>query len=258
MIYINALFAEVKISLESFLSYKMKFINEVLFIGGLYICLLYMNNGNSLGTYYSAPGDSKSLLLIGYILWNFSIMAINIVSSNIESETTRGTLEQKLTSIIPLYILLFGKLISAILNEFLEVSFILIISFLFFKINITINLMSIIILFVTIIGMYGIGLIFGGLTLRYKQIGRIIYLTQTLLLFISDTLMIVSDKLSIINLIPLTKGTDLIRRSLVGQAIPFSQLLFLFLISILWLSIGIITFNFFKKLSKIDGLIGSY
>ena len=97
-------------------------------MGGLYIVLLYMNTGTSLGNYYASPKNSKSLLLIGYILWSFSILAINLVSSNIDAEATRGTLEQKLTSIIPLYVLMIGKLIFCMLMELIELAIILTIS----------------------------------------------------------------------------------------------------------------------------------
>ncbi|MGV8984519.1 ABC transporter permease [Clostridium sp.] len=258
MKYLNAICAEIKISLESTWSYKMNFISDILFIGGLYIALLFMNTGTSLGTYYGSPEESKSLLLIGYILWSFSILAINLVSSNIEAEATRGTLEQKLTSIIPLYILMIGRLISGMLIELVELAIILISSVLIFHVGISVNLKAIIILLITIAGMYGMGLMFGGLTLKFKNIGRIMYIIQTLLLFVSNTLTVVSDKFSIINLIPLTTGNDLIRKALVGQVIPLSNYLTLATISLVWLATGILTFNYFKKLSRVDGLVGSY
>ena len=258
MKYLNALFAETKIALESVWSYKMNFISEILFIGGLYIALLYMDTGTSLGRYYGSPEDSKSLLLIGYILWNFSTMAIIVVGSNIEAEAARGTLEQKLTSIIPIYFLMIGKFLASILLEVIEVSLILIVSVLVFSVGITINFQSIVILLITLAGMYGIGLILGGLTLKFKNISRIINIFQTLLLFVSDTLMIISDEFSILNAIPLTKGNDLIRRVLVGQVVPMSDYLTLILFSMAWLVIGIVVFNYFKKLSRIDGLLSSY
>lgn len=257
MKYLNAICAEIKISLESAWSYKMNFISDILLIGGLYIVFL-MNTRTNLGTYYGSPEESKSLLLIGYILWRFSILAINLVSSNIEAEATRGTLEQKLTSIIPLYILMIGRLISGMLIELVELAIILISCVLIFHVGISVNLKAIIILLITIAGMYGMGLMFGGLTLKFKNIGRIMYIIQILLLFVSNTLTVVSDKFSIINLIPLTTGNDLIRKALVGQVIPMSNYLTLATISLVWLAIGIVTFNYFKKLSRVDGLVGSY
>jgi ABC-2 type transport system permease protein len=217
-----------------------------------------MNDGSHLGIHYGFEGNSKSLVLIGYLLWNFSTMAINTISSSISSEASRGTLEQKFMSIIPLHILLLGRIIYSILRQLIVVSIVLIISILLFNISISINLSSIFILAITLIGMYGIGLIFGGLTLKFKKIDNIVFITQTILLFVSDTLMIYSDSFSLIKLLPITTGNDLIRKTLAGTGIGLSEYLILIIISLSWLLLGILIFNYFKKLSKIDGLLGSY
>ncbi|MGH4138759.1 hypothetical protein [Clostridium sp.] len=85
-------------------------------------------------------------------------------------------MEQKLTSIIPFYVLMIGKLIFYMLMELIELAIILTISVLIFHVGISINFKAI--LLITIAGMYGMGLIFGGLTLKFKNIGRIMYIIQ--------------------------------------------------------------------------------
>jgi ABC-2 type transport system permease protein len=257
MNYLNAISAEIKLDLEQSWSYKVNFVSEALMITVLYFSLILMDSGSSLVASYGFNGSSKELLLIGYILWSFSIMAINIVSSNISAEASRGTLEQKFTSIVPVYVLILGQFISSLLIEFIEIAVIILASIFIFKINLIINFESILLFIITLIGMYGIGLIFGGLTLKFKKIGQVIFITQILLLFISNTITNAVDNI-FINLIPLTFGNDLIRKSISGQVIDSKQYILFLLISIVWLGIGIIVFKYFIKLSKKDGLINSY
>ncbi|MTI69730.1 MAG: ABC transporter [Firmicutes bacterium] len=258
MKYLNALWEELRISIECTWSYKINVISDILFMTVLYIAIINMNDGLHIGRYYGSPEDSKSLLLIGYILWTFSTMSISLMSSNIESEANRGTLEQKLMSIIPLYILMVGKIAYSFIREIVIIIPILIVSKLLFDVGISFNLASIIILLLTMVGMFGIGLIFGGLTIKHKKIGSIIYVTQTVLLFISDTLVIFSDQFPLINIIPLTKGNDLIRKSLIGNGITSNDYLLFTLITLSWIIVGIATFLHYTKVCKKDGLIGSY
>ncbi|MCR1898894.1 ABC transporter permease [Irregularibacter muris] len=258
MKYLNGLFAEIKLDLELSWSYKTSFISEIITIAILYISLLFMDAGESLGIYYGLEAQSKELLLVGYILWTFSIMAINTISSNIQTEASTGTLEQKFTSIIPMYTLILGQLISSLLVQFLEIAIILAISIFIFDVPLIINLQSIIIFFITVMGMYGIGLIFGGITLKVKKLGQIIFILQIILLFISNTISMASNSISVTKLIPLTIGNDLIRKAISNQAIPTLEYVQLFSTSLAWVIIGIITFNYFEKLSKKEGLISAY
>lgn len=258
MTWLLAAIEELKLDFKISWSYKTNFFSEMVTIFILYASLFMFDSGNSLGNYYLQPENSKNLLLVGYVLWGFSIMGISTVSANITNELTTGTLEQKMMTNIPIYILLIGQMLPAFIIQAGEISVIVILSNIFFNTNISFNFTSICILIITIIGMYGIGLIFGGISLVKKKIGKVIYIFQILLLFISNTISYISDTILINKILPLTIGNDLIRKSILGMHINMNEYAILILVSLGWLLLGIFIFRYFENKSKIDGVLNYY
>lgn len=255
---LNAFKEEFILNLKVSISYKTNFISETIIIALLYFSLIFLNSGEYLSTFYATKVSYKSLILISYILWDFSIMAINVVSSNISGESSNGTLEQKLMSNIPISILMFSEFLSTILIQCIEILILVLLSQIFFNVGIKINLPIILIILINLIGMYGIGLIFGGISLKEKKIGKVIYIFQILLLFVCNTITSPIKSISINKIIPLTIGNDLARKSLCGIQLSINNYLELISVSLIWLVIGILTFNYFKKLSKKEGLLNTY
>lgn len=259
MVYLRGFIEELRIGFEEAWNYKMNFISEVITMLVLYISLLFMNSGSSLELFYSGgESGSKELLLAGYMLWSFSIMCINTMSDTISCEATSGTLEHKYMSIIPIGVLNLAIFVQSFITESLIVAIILSISKIIFGISISFNIMSIIIILVTLVGMYGIGMILGGIALKEKKIGKIIFILQIVFLFISDTITNVSNTIEVSKLIPLTLGNDLLRESITYGNISLNKLYALILISFVWIIIGTITFKVFEKKAKKDGLLGLY
>lgn len=259
MIYLKAFIEEFRLKLEESWNYKTNFISEVITMLILYLSLLFMNSGTSLSYAYTTSAvNSKSLLLAGYMLWSFSIMSISIVNDTISYESTTGTLEHKFISIVPIFVLNSAIFAKAFLTESIVVIILLIVSKIFFGITITFNLYSIFIILITSLGMYGIGMILGGLALKVKKIGKIVFILQVLFLFIGDTITNISNTIYISKILPLTLGNELLRYSLVLGNINFNKLLILVLCSITWIFIGIVIFKFFEKTCKKEGSLGYY
>lgn len=262
MIYFNALKAEVILNIKEAFSYKIGIVSDILVLSILYFSLLFLGTGSSLvNTYGGKIEDSKTLLLIGYIFWNFSICAISSVSSEINSEATKGTLEQKFMSVVPIQFLLIGKFLSSILIELIVVMVIILLSFIFAGTKILINLNIIFSITLVLIGMLGLGLILGGVALREKRINNLVFIIQILLLFISDTMTKSSTSLQLyeINkLIPLTNGIDIARKSVTMINIKPSEWTMLIVSSVLWLFIGNIIFNKCINVTKHRGVLGDY
>ena len=259
MIYLRGFIEELRIGLEETWNYRMNFISEIITMVVLYISLIFMNSGNSLTKLYSTSDISnRELILIGYMLWSFSIMAINTISDTIACESTAGTLEHKYMSIIPIEILNIAIFIQSFIIEALIVGVILIISKVFLGISISFNLISIGVILITLIGMYGMGMILGGVALKEKKIGKIVFIIQVIFLFVSDTITDISSNILISKIIPLTLGNDLLREAIIYGNVSLNKLLFLILISILWVSVGIIIFKIFEKKAKKDGILGYY
>lgn len=259
MIYLRGFIEELRIGFEEAWNYRMNFISEVITMLVLYFSLIFMNSGTSLSLIYSSGEvGSKELLLVGYMLWSFSIMSINTMSDTISCESTAGTLEHKYMSIIPMGVLNLAIFVQSFVMESLIISVILIASKIVFNISISFNIMSIIIMLITLVGMYGIGMILGGIALKEKKIGKIVFILQIIFLFISDTITHISDTIKISKLIPLTLGNDLIRESITYGNISLNKLYTLILISLAWVIIGIIIFKVFEKKAKKDGVLGYY
>lgn len=259
MIYFRAFWEEIKRGLEESWNYKMSFLSEIATIIILYGSLLFFNSGLSLAELYpSNNADSKILLLAGYMLWTFSIMAINTVSNTISYEAISGTLEHKFMSIIPMSLLNFANFVQAFIIQSLIVGVLLIISKMFFYINMSFNFNLLLVVLITCIGMYGIGLIFGGIALKEKRIGKIVYIFQILLLFVSDTITNISSNIPMMKVFPLTLGNDLLRENITLGAISLNKFCVLLLSSFAWLLVGGIVFKIFEKKTKREGILATY
>lgn len=259
MIYLRGFMEELRIGFEEAWNYRMNFFSEVINMLLLYFSLIVMNSGSSLKSIYSnGKAGSRELMLIGYILWNFSNMAMNTMSSTVVCEATSGTLEHKYMSIIPIEVLNVATFVQSFILEVLIIAIILIISKVFLDVSIAFNITSIIILLITLIGMYGIGLILGGIALKEKKIGKIVFFLQIFFLFSCDTVAKTSNKVVIKKLIPLTLGNDLVRESITYGNISLSKLCILILTSLIWLTIGIMVFKIFENKAKRDGKLGYY
>lgn len=244
MKYFNALKSEIVLNLKDSFSYKIGIFNDILVLGILYFSLVFMGTGSSLSSSYGSKiGDSNTLLLIGYVFWSLSIGAIGSVSSEISSEATKGTLEQKFMAVVPIQWLLLGKFISSILVELLVSIIIAIAASVFVGTKIIVNGTIIISLVLTVIGMFGMGLILGAIALNEKKIGNILFLIQICLLFVSNTLT-KNNFLSHFNkVIPLTNGINIARKSAAINSITSHEWLLLIISSLLWMVIGYIVFT---------------
>ncbi|RKD22171.1 ABC-2 type transport system permease protein [Caminicella sporogenes DSM 14501] len=259
MNYLKAVYAEYRLGLKQLFSYKMNFFSEMATIAILYFALVFMNSGNSLGSIYNTYStDSKSLMLLGYVFWNFSVSTINFASSEISSEATKGTLEQKLMACVGLPILLFGKLLSGNTLIILETIMLLIISKIFFNIGLSFTIISIVSLLITLIGMYGFGLIFGGLALKEKRISKLVFIVQIILLFIGG---IFNEKGLIFNIhriIPLYNGIIVARQSIANSQYNVVDLNILILSSLFWIIVGVYIFKYFFKKARKLGILNQY
>ena len=258
MTTLKIMISEITLNIKEMFSYKMNFINDILIFGLLYIFLIFFDTGVSLGMDYGGNANmSKSLLLIGYVMWTMAISPLNILCNEVRIEAYKGTLEQKFMAVIPFYWLLIGKAISGIIIYIFEISIIIIISKIFMGIEFFINLKIISVIFVMMIGMYGIALILGGLTLKEKKIGNIMLIIQIFLLYGGNVLS-KSTQIGINKFIPLSVGIDLARRIITNVPISKNEFTYFLLLCVLWFVLGIFIFKYFSYQTKKEGLLNNY
>lgn len=248
------IFLEIVTSIKETINYKISMLTDLVTLFSLYSALIFMKSGSLLDKFFPVY-TSKELLLLGYIFWAFSILAINNIPLDIVKESQRGTLEYKFMSIVPIEVHLIGRYISSILSESFIIFFLFILNFILFKIPIILNFKIIVILIITLIGMLGFGFILGSLALKEKKIGNFLLLIQILLLLLGNIISINSFVNKYSFLIPLTKGVNLARNNINTS---FQEILIFFLYNLFIFGLGILIFRMSIKNQKKKGSLGFY
>lgn len=257
--YFRIIKAEIVMNLKDTFSYKVGFISDSIVMIILYLSCLLVGDKSSLGNLYNVNTEtSKALMLQGYVFWSFTVMILGSMCSNISNDVTKGTLEQKAMSVIPLQIVLLGDFIASFLVNIMIVAIVCLVSIVFLGIPLYCNLMTIVTLIVTLIGMYGFSLIFGGIALISKRINNLVYIFQLILLLVSNSVIQINEGMNIGKIFPLTIGVELGRKYMLGINVKFSENLTLILMSLLWLIIGLFLFRYFLSKTKYKGVLSQY
>lgn len=242
---------DMKMKILSTWRYKFSVISDIVVFSVLMIFFLTSRTGTSLSEKYIGT-DYRTLMLVGYIAWTLSISAISSVGNEISSELSRGTFYRKMHSKYPLIILYLGDLIASFITQIVVIISLLIIAKVFWNVTVTFSFTIIIALIINLLGMYGIGLIVGGLSVLYKRIGAVVLLIQLGMLFITDTIPTSPSLLAVTKVIPLTSCNEVIRTCLSGQTDTRSFVMLL-LSSVIWIVIGGMFFHISIKSAKKRG-----
>jgi len=257
--YLRVINAEIVMNFKDTISYRVGLISDIIVMAVLYLCCIYIGGANSIGQYYGTElGDSKSLVLLGYLFWSFSVLIIGSTSNSIRQDTMKGTLEQKVMSVVPLQIIFMGDLITELVINVIVVGAVCLISMLFIKVSIVFNLGAIITLIITIVGMYGIALVFGGIALVSKRISNLVYIFQLILLIVSNAVIQVPISHIFGNIFPLTVGIHLARNFMLNRDVYITDILEFCILCVLWLIIGIIIFQRLLHRTRAMGGLSQY
>ncbi len=258
MLYLRVIFAEIKREIKEALTYRVGILSDIAVFSVLILSLLFFRTGSSLEDYYGGAADAKSLLLVGYLFWVFSIYAINSTSSEIHHEALRGTLEQKFMAVVPIGLLFLGKMLSGLLISTVIIASVTVLVLLLTDITLKITGLSLVLLGINLVGMYGLGLIFGSIALKVKKIGRLTFILQILLMFLTDTLTKTSFSDGLGKVIPLTNGINLARQSVSGLLVAKTDLIFFIVDSLIWLLLGVFIFSYAEKKVRREGALNFY
>ena len=259
--YATTLAAEIRMNLVEMLSYRFSFITDILIMLGLYTVIIYTDSGYRLTQYYSTSLDlmpqAKVIILLGYISWILCNAGLTVITNSIRTEAIKGTLEQKFMAIVPFWWLLLGDTLGSVIVALTEIILIILVAGLVFHTPILFSLSVIPPMLVSFIGMYGIFLIVGALTLRKKKIGQLVLVIQVLLLFISNVFTML-ELPWYSNILPLALGNHIVRLVFLQLEVPLETVLLHLGASVLWFFIGTIVFRFSISAVKQAGTIGQY
>lgn len=258
-VYAKVMLAEIKMNLIEAYSYKIGIITDVVAMIIIYLSCLFFDGYSSIGSYYNVGSDvSKNFVLQGYIFWSLAVLILGTLSNSIRRDAEKGTLEQKVMSVIPIQILLLGDFFASLIVNIIVIAIVCVFSMLFLGVTISFNFMTIIILGAMLVGMYGLSLILGGIALISKRIGNLVYMVQTLLLIISNAVVQVDSVNAIGSIFPLTLAIKIGRKFTAGMEIEISEIIFFAANCTLWLIFGMFIFELFLKKSKQMGVLSDY
>ncbi|MBD8047605.1 ABC transporter permease, partial [Clostridium faecium] len=198
--------------------------------------------------------------ILSYISWFFFSLTINFLCNRINDETIEGTLEQLTISQNSLIKIHSVKLIVICLRNLLLILPLIIILSVSTGIKIIINGQALVIFLIMIIGIYGLSFLLGALELYFKKIGQLPFILSLLFLGSSmyDLNSLSKNIRFILNMIPFTKGMNLIKSSINNSNISYNDYLLLTINSVIFLAIGFFSFKRMEEKSKDSGKLTTF
>ena len=236
--------------------YRASFVSDIVVYTVILTLFMMSGSGHSLSEKYGVA-DYRSLLFAGYIAWTFANSALVSSVNNTSAELSRGTFYRKLNACCPLPLIQLGELLSTVLMNCIVAFAVAIIGGIVWDLRLYVSAVSVGAIAMCSLGMYGMGLLLNGATIKYKRVGSLLFLFQLGLLFVTDTIPSDSIVLSITRLVPLTACNDLIRLSMIGADFV-EPAVRLCASSLAWLALGYVVFRFLLFRAKKDGNLLHY
>lgn len=208
-----------------------------------------------------AFGQTIEGLIVGYLLWLFTLNAYSDFTNFITREAQWGTLEQLYMSATS-----FGwVLVSRMFASFLVGNIYMIGSMLGLAMVTTgrylnLDLVSLLpLLILTLAGPYGVSFLMGGLAVVYKRIGNPLQILNFLFIGLIAAPV---HKYPFLRFLPLAQGSSMINEVMTKGAsitdFPLTDLLFLVGNSIFYLGLGFLGFKLLERMAQRRGLLGHY
>ncbi|MFA9396959.1 MAG: hypothetical protein ACERKV_01655 [Clostridiaceae bacterium] len=254
------LWYEISLGVKEKLRYKISMLSDFIIFLATYIGIYFLNIDVNFATYYNLDiSSSRMLVFVGYIFWQMSSCALGYSSSGIRSDAMKGMLELKLQSKFPIFLMNFIELIINLVFNLVPLIGIIIFTILTSSVSLLefkIFLISLIVCIPSIIGMYGMGLILGGITLIEKSIGQFVFILQALLLIGSNAMS--PTRSFLVSVFPFSMGIDITRNIYLNIPVGIERIIIYIVINIIWIFIGALFFNYLLKRQRKNGSFDYY
>ncbi len=206
-------------------------------------------------------------IVLGAILNSYVLTSLYGMGESIRREAYRGTLDYILSSPCNKAFILIGKALSESISSTMFAISQLVISILFFGLEMTLGIIMpvILIIILLILGLYGIALVLAAVSLRYKQAHDMAHTLEYVFYLFAPVrypIEILPIWLQIIGkLLPLTYALIAVRSiMLLKESISFvyMEILALLIIDAIVILIGFYLFNWMEKRTKTSGTISHY
>lgn len=248
------------------LAFSMTFLNIIfnLFYLILFGSMFGNNAPNILEPY---GGDFISYLLVGSVGWGFIWGIMGATATSLSSEMMMGTLESIILTSTRMTTMMISYTIFGSIFSLISMFVIFSVGVLLFNVTIfaTASIYTLLIFIFSVTMMAGLGMMFGGLTIWIKNIGSTVPFIQNIAMFFCGVyfpITILPTYLQpIANYIPFYYSIEGLRLSLIPST-PTAKMLFflviLIILSIFFISLGIIITRISIKKAKKDGSLSFY
>lgn len=251
---------ETILSIKESISYRVSFYMDMMIFVGAFLVIYYMGIGSAFSSFYEVNRvTGQTLVLIGYIFWQNASAALGASSSIIQAELARGLFEVRMQSKYKVSVVIFAKTLVMIVVDCFSYLLIMLFSAVtvgFEVKNIYAVLLSILLSIPSILGMYGIGLILGGISVKQKRLGSVVMIIQTGMLIVSNALS--PTRNAVVGLIPFSLGIEIVRDVYMGQYVNPVTVIAYLLVNALWLLIGEVYFTKALKYERQYGAFDNY
>ncbi|WP_047979779.1 ABC transporter [Ornithinibacillus contaminans] len=257
MRFLNVLNANIR---REYLLLKRYMPNTIAMIITFYVLFLGMFAGISLIGDPSSQDTNIQYVIVNYIFWFLAMLVVNDIGWQITNEATQGTLEQLGMSPIGIWKIMMSRLISTTIIEFIIIIALLYLSMLTAGQWLNVDVLSILpILILTLISMFGLGMIIAGFTMILKQIQAFLQILQFLLAGLTFVPLSVAPFLAFF---PFVKGIDMVRDVMINgvsiSQFPIGDILILVFNAVFYFGLGLIIFLRCERFAMQKGLLAHY
>ncbi|WP_440770877.1 ABC transporter permease [Natronorubrum sp. DTA28] len=214
----------------------------------------------SVGGGAGALGDTLDALIVGWFLWTMVQSAYSSLSQEITQESRWGTLEQLYVSPHGFSTILASKVVVNILMSLLIGLVMLVLMLVTTGRTVSFDVASVLpIVLLTLLTAIGLGYVFAGLALIYKQLSNLSEISQFLLI---GLIAAPAADIPALSVLPLVHGSDLLQRTMRDgvQIWEFSAQDVGLLIgtAVSYAAVGYLCFVYCSRVARERGVMGHY
>ena len=243
--------------MKYWLEIKRYLFNTISSLLVIYIIFLVYFFGIKFMTGPAMSTEKLDVLIIGYIMWMLALIGFQGTSYLVYDEMQRGTFEQMYMTSLGLENVFFFRVFYDTIFSIVFTSLILLLTMVTTGRYFSFNVFHFLVLFfLSIPSMWGLGFIFGGLALIYKKISAFLNLMQfVIIVFVA----LDAYPLRARSFLPFSAGASSVQHLINSHdSFPLWWYFFLLIISIFYLIIGLLIFKILLKKAMKLNLLGQY
>ncbi|WP_116201502.1 ABC transporter permease [Amycolatopsis circi] len=257
----HVVLAEARKGLRVNWYYKFNMVMQLVTLTAIFLFLVFFLGHGSMD-----PGQLTSALL-GYVVWFYAVNMVSWVGIDLVSEAQTGTLEQMCMSVSPPELLLLGRAVAALVTTTGLVAVLDLVLLASFGVSVPVSGGGLLMLALTLTGLFGFGLMIGGAMLVFKHVGALANLMINMIIFTNGTLLPVDEfprwLTTIANSLPSTQGVTMLRESVLqGRSLAAmwsdGGLPGLLLNTGIYLGLGVLVFEVGIRRARVRGSLGQY